>query len=180
MLIGAAAGAVWAVSQGWDTNFVVISAAGAAISAIVPDIDHPQGHIRQRMGILSGLLDWLPHRGITHSLAMLIWWALAMYLGTGDIRTAMPGILGYASHLIADMMTKSGIPLFLPFHAGRIYALPRLMRLRTAGISEQLIAGVAALLLLPYIDIGQISGVLTTVGGDMVRWYGDAVRLFIP
>jgi membrane-bound metal-dependent hydrolase YbcI (DUF457 family) len=179
-LIGALAGAAWGASQGWSHDLVLISAAAAGVAAIVPDIDHPQGEIRQRMGIFSRLLDWLPHRGITHTIGALAVFALAFTLWTGDIRLAMPGILGYSSHLIADMMTKSGIPLFLPFHAGRWWALPKPLRLRTAGMSEQFIAGLTAWALLQAVGIlPTVATIYTTISPAIAERFIDALRLVV-
>ncbi|MBY7649955.1 MAG: hypothetical protein C4617_05705 [Candidatus Liberibacter europaeus] len=100
----------------WD--IVII---GALLSCVLPDIDHPKSIISKHFKIFSfitcGILN---HRGFTHSILsffLYIWLLnqvlpseLVSYRGFHD---AM--IIGYASHLIADILTTTGIPLLWPY-----------------------------------------------------------------
>lgn len=67
------------------------------------------------LGVLLLLLALSKHRGPTHSLLGLV---VAQILGSSVARRVgidlWPFLVGYASHLIADMFTPRGIPLFYP------------------------------------------------------------------
>lgn len=99
----------------------------------------------------------LGHRQITHTLvglaagtafwAVAAWglWllaarhtpALAAWMGgSGGLRawvwaTTYGWALGWASHILLDAMTISGVPLFLPFSSQRVWALPPVLRVRS-------------------------------------------------
>ncbi|MDX2137932.1 MAG: metal-dependent hydrolase [Chloroflexota bacterium] len=152
MLIGFATGL--AISHGAPLEQAIAQGVVCAVAAIVPDIDHPQADIRRRMGVFSHLLDWLPHRGITHTVAALSVWVILCSLFGGAL--ALAAIAGFASHLVADMMTRSGLPLLLPLSDRRWYLLPKVMRIRTASVFEQMIAGCMALLII------QMTGIAPT------------------
>ena len=53
------------------------------------------------------------HRGFTHSLLGFTLFALILFMS--DKAIILPAIIGYASHLIADLLTPSGIPIFYPY-----------------------------------------------------------------
>jgi inner membrane protein len=65
------------------------------------------------VGIFFIAVAFSPHRGLTHSLLMTvyIWWVA--HMAAPELATAI--VVGYVSHLIADMLTVSGIPIFWPF-----------------------------------------------------------------
>ena len=99
----------------------------AALGGVLPDIDHPQAWIGRRVPGVSHLIRMVfGHRGGTHSLlavALCSWglWSLAARQGLpaspfgpylGSAITAL--LIGYLSHLAADGLTKSGIPLLWP------------------------------------------------------------------
>lgn len=112
------------------------------IAAMLPDIDHPQSAIRRKTGILGTLAAfWMKHRGITHSgLAVALVWLVTTFLSQPLVSAAIVG--GYASHLVLDSFTISGIPLFWPL-ARRVHFLPPVIRIRTGSFAEQ---GVALLM----------------------------------
>jgi membrane-bound metal-dependent hydrolase YbcI (DUF457 family) len=56
-------------------------------------------------------------------------------------------IFGYALHVLADMMTRTGVPLMYPLSTERHYLLPRPLRLTTGGVVESIIAAAVSLLL---------------------------------
>jgi len=62
---------------------------------------------------------WLKHRGLTHTLWALIGWGT---IGWGlEQQSGIPGIAavsvaGYASHLLADTMTPSGVKWLYPLY----------------------------------------------------------------
>lgn len=91
-----------------------VALAAAAFGALLPDIDHPQSWAGRKMRIVSVPLSMLVgHRGITHSaIAVLACFALLTVMGTGWLAT--PVVIGYLSHLLADGLTPSGVPLLWP------------------------------------------------------------------
>lgn len=93
---------------------------GALLTALLPDIDHPKSVLGQRLRWLSAPIARLfGHRGFTHSF-------LAIAAGVFFIQTRLPPnwpiptdvyhamIVGYLSHILADMLTPSGVPLLWP------------------------------------------------------------------
>jgi inner membrane protein len=87
------------------------------------------------------------HRGLLHSfwglgIAAAIAMPLAFTVGWAPA-TAL--VLGYASHLVADSATKSGIRLLYP-GSRRFYLLPAKLRITTRSLAEEVLA---ALLLVP-------------------------------
>ncbi|KGA34197.1 metal-dependent hydrolase [Pectobacterium brasiliense] len=93
---------------------------GALLTALLPDIDHPKSVLGQRLKWLSSPIARLfGHRGFTHSF-------LAIAAGIFFIQTRLPPdwpiptdayhamIVGYLSHILADMLTPSGVPLLWP------------------------------------------------------------------
>lgn len=128
---------------------VILVAAGAA-GSLTPDIDHPNSRVSKDNRILSFIVNlflglsrgitnlllalcfWIParrkneilsgmgHRGIFHTLAMVV----AIYFLFGFVANFIPlyGRLiqigftaGYLSHLLIDMLTKGGVMLLYPF-----------------------------------------------------------------
>lgn len=92
-------------------------------AALIPDLD---------------LKLKIKHRGLTHSLlALFVIAALGFWISfqIQDMKIWMSLAVGYASHLILDMLTVYGIELFYPYH-GRI----RLMTFRTGGRVDSLFA----------------------------------------
>jgi inner membrane protein len=107
----------------------------SALAALLPDIDHPNASLRQRMGVAGHVaFFWLPHRGITHTLiALAMVSAVTLYFLPPQVAFAF--ISGYASHLLADSLTRSGVPLVWPLLNYR-YGF-RMMS--TGGLFEQII-----------------------------------------
>lgn len=99
----------------------------AALGGLLPDVDHPSSVLGQKLPGVSHLIRLvLGHRGGTHSLlaiALCSWglWHLALRQGLSGspvgpyVGSAIASILvGYVSHLAADGLTKSGVPLLWP------------------------------------------------------------------
>ena len=96
----------------------------AGFAGLLPDIDSPSSTVGQRIRPIAKLIgSILGHRGFTHSLicAYLLFMALVYVMENYDthsatfIATYLPPILvGYLSHLLGDMFTPSGVPLFWP------------------------------------------------------------------
>lgn len=114
------------------------------VGALLPDIDHPNSILGRRCGFVSHTLHrWYGHRSITHSVFGLL---LLCTLGFGlsslgialcnsqgiHISVALEStfrlalfslIFGCALHLLADSLTKEGIPLLWP-HTERYGLIP--------------------------------------------------------
>ncbi|MBS9433238.1 MULTISPECIES: metal-dependent hydrolase [Photorhabdus] len=93
---------------------------GVLLTALLPDIDHPNSTLGRLFRFISiPVAKLCGHRGFTHSLLALIlgitlfWLKIPEeWLIPTDFFHAM--IVGYLSHLIADMLTPAGVPLLWP------------------------------------------------------------------
>jgi inner membrane protein len=90
-----------------------------AFFAILPDVDHLKSPIGK---LFYPIAKWLNikfgHRTITHSLiffAGLILAVSSIESFSGSSNITLICVFAYFSHLIFDMVTKQGIPLFWPF-----------------------------------------------------------------
>lgn len=131
---------------------------GVALGALLPDLDASESSIRSLK--LGGIRPFVPlsvllhrafgHRGLLHApLALVIVGAICVCVGIlFSAPFALALWLGYASHLLADACTRSGIPLgFRP--EPRLHLLPKRFRLLTGSPAEEVVwAGLAALALL--------------------------------
>lgn len=93
--------------------------AATGFFAILPDIDHTKSPIGKAFYPLAKWLDKrFGHRTITHSLAVYIpligLVAIIQKLCNSDSYTLVFAF-AYFSHLLFDMLTKQGVPLFYPF-----------------------------------------------------------------
>ena len=100
------------------------------LGAIFPDIDIPTSVIGRR----ARLLGWLfSHRGIFHSLPMLLLLSAIIWVVTLNPLYAFVFSLGYALHLGIDMLNHKGIRPFFPLKF-RIKGF-----IKTNSITEQVI-----------------------------------------
>lgn len=130
----------------------------AVLGALLPDLDAAESKIKRLS--LGGVAPFMPlsqvlhhtlgHRGLLHSLMGLIIVTaicalpLGFWLGwTATVALA----LGYASHLLADAATKSGIPLLYP-RRQRFHLLPKGWRFTTGSQAEEM--------LLPWLALGAL------------------------
>ena len=107
-----------------DMIILFILLSGSAIGSSIPDIDNRRSYIGQKAKKISKAINkYGGHRGITHSiLGLIIAFLLLSIIGDYTklvnfeyYRVFSFGILiGYASHLIFDIITIGGIPLFYP------------------------------------------------------------------
>jgi len=108
------------------------------------------------------------HRKFTHSIAGLLTFVFAnslvymfqpqvsqiiksMNITGWDIKNAIGfyifiGMWGYLMHLIADMITVSGIPLFYPFSKKNFHIVPRFLRVKTKSTGEFMYTSTYALI----------------------------------
>lgn len=140
LTLGVAAG----LAVGLALNATFPEATGMAliggVAALLPDIDHPNGQIRQKMGVAGHLsLFWLSHRGLTHTLPFTLLVAVLSFALAPDL-IQWPIVAGYTSHLVADSVTRRGIPLWWPLSNRPFHAfLPRPLRITTGGWVERIV-----------------------------------------
>lgn len=111
---------------------------GAFVTARLPDIDV---HLP------------MDHRGATHSLLAGACVVLAVAVGVSFVAPAWMWVaggavgVGYATHLLADAMTLSGVPLGAPFVKRDVHLLPAGFRIRTGSPVELVFQAVVVLAL---------------------------------
>lgn len=99
------------------------------LAALLPDIDQPTGklwHILPFGHTIGKISDpFLEHRNITHSLLGVglvglglhfLFKSFPPYWGIEPQTVFTASIVAYLSHLLADMFTNEGIPVFFPYH----------------------------------------------------------------
>ncbi|AUX93306.1 metal-dependent hydrolase [Mixta gaviniae] len=90
------------------------------LTCLLPDIDHPRSTLGQRFRWISHpIARAFGHRGFTHSLLAVVGGVTLLKLnlphGWPVPTDAMHGmVLGYLSHIAADMLTPAGVPLLWP------------------------------------------------------------------
>lgn len=90
------------------------------LTSLLPDIDHPSSLLGSRLRWISVPISRVfGHRGFTHSLIAIVagLWLLHVklppeYWLPADVIQGM--VLGYLSHIVADMLTPAGVPLLWP------------------------------------------------------------------
>lgn len=93
--------------------------AGGLLTCLLPDIDHPQSVLGQRLRwISSPIARAFGHRGFTHSLlaivGVIVLFTLQVTPGLIPLDAFHGMIVGYLSHILADMLTPAGVPLLWP------------------------------------------------------------------
>lgn len=96
----------------------------AVAGSLLPDVDHPKSWAGRRLRPISTVVAAVfGHRGVTHSLLALVacWAALRYWTGVPRAWVA-PVVVGYLSHLLADLLTPGGLRLAWPLRG--TWALP--------------------------------------------------------
>lgn len=112
-----------------NTTTLIASLVGNVIGALLPDIDQASNRLWDLLPggdylgkILKNL--FLSHRTLSHSLlgvfliSKFLDWLTPKFLNPALIDAQIVNLaimIGYISHLLIDMLTKEGIPLFFPF-----------------------------------------------------------------
>ncbi len=91
--------------------------------SLLPDIDHINSFIGNKFKFISYyILKYFGHRTITHSFIILyllylfIFYFKFLYLFNISISIKYGIIIGYLSHILADMFTIRGVNIFWPFN----------------------------------------------------------------
>lgn len=112
--------------------------AAAAFASLLPDSDHPHARINQIIPPLRLVAMVTEHRGATHgAIVPILMIAAALFVdmpALAGMALAAAG-MGYASHILLDMLTKSGVQALYPYKKP-LALLPKAARLRTGGIGE--------------------------------------------
>lgn len=86
-----------------------------SLSSVLPDIDKRTSWIGRRVKILSYIIENIfGHRGAFHSLLFTLLFSYIVFCYTSTNIT-LAFIVGYSSHLLVDLFTPMGVPLFYPF-----------------------------------------------------------------
>jgi inner membrane protein len=112
-----------------------ISLGMVIVGSLLPDIDHPKSWVGRRTRPISTVIaSTFSHRGITHS-AIAVIGLTALLLHAGYRRAAVSAVIvGYLSHLAADMLTPQGLRLAWPLR--RTWGIPLC---RTDSVMEPVI-----------------------------------------
>jgi len=146
-LIGAAIGLGLATAFHLDAQHTLGLIALGGAMALAPDIDHPRAPLRRKMGVAGHLvLGRLKHRGITHTLIALVAVATAAFCLL-PLPYALGAASGYLSHLLADMLTVSGLPVFWPYNRNSVHIIPNRFCITTNTLPEHVL-GLFLLLLI--------------------------------
>jgi inner membrane protein len=95
----------------------------AIFGALLPDIDHPKSWVGKRVWPVSWLFSRLfGHRGLTHSLLAVIGCLMLVLREDVPLWLTAPLVVGYLSHLAADLLTPGGLRLAWPLKG--TWALP--------------------------------------------------------
>ena len=103
--------------------FFFIGLFACLFGSLLPDLDHPRSTMGKCVPFISyPISGFFGHRGITHSLLAVVGlcWVLKHYVFAQEGTTlffvliVFPLVLGYLSHLIADVFSYAGVPLFYP------------------------------------------------------------------
>lgn len=126
---------------------------GNNIGALIPDMDNAGNRLWDLLpaGDLLGKVFrriFYKHRTLSHSLLgayiiyRLLAWILPKFLNPSfiDPQIVLAGIMiGYISHLIADSLTKEGLPLFFPLRFEIGFLPIKALRIKTGGWIEKLV-----------------------------------------
>lgn len=114
LVIGA--GSACALLQTTSPTLIGIS----TIASLLPDIDTTKSPAGKAFFPIALLLErYVPHRGATHSFfasaAIAVVGYVLVFLGILRPEHINAAVIGYSSHYLADMFTKSGCQLMWPF-----------------------------------------------------------------
>lgn len=150
------------ISVGGTAGNLGVLAVCAALGALLPDLDARESQLKRltlgtcKSGIQPFLLpatalhQAFGHRGVLHSAAGLGIAAIVAALPLGlwlGWQHATALVLGYASHLVLDACTKSGIPFRFPSRT-RCFLPPPYLRTTTGSDEEKAIFLALAMLAL--------------------------------
>lgn len=139
------------IQSGYGLVAVIPMIAGGYFGGLLPDIDHPGSKIGRALYPIAWVVNKIfGHRGATHSLLALFLTSVLFILpalmleGFSAFMYTQFAIgvgVGFLSHLILDMSTKSGVPLLYPF-TRKSFRIARL----TTGKHDIIVSAIAVFL----------------------------------
>ncbi len=99
-------------------------------ASLLPDLDHEESFINQKVRIFRPFTRFFTHRGILHT----IWIPLAAWMllwVCTDFTYGSAIFLGYFSHLFSDGLTKNGVNIIHPLSQIRLQGF-----IQTGGMFE--------------------------------------------
>ena len=137
-----------------------LPAAGAAVlGSLLPDIDSPHSVLGRLVPGLSAALERWRHRTVTHSLLALASLSLlSLPLGWTVPSAYAALLLGYASHLLADCATVSGVMLFWPIPRACVLPASARYRIEVGSLAESALLVVLLVLLALTLPISAAGG----------------------
>lgn len=126
----------------------ILFLSGVALGALLPDIDEPQSRIGKATPFVSHAFKALfGHRGATHTLLFPLALGVGLYFLFAAFSWNLAALFGLVAgcylHIIGDMLTKSGCPIYLPFSSKNKALLPYRLRFRTGGIIDKTIGNLS-------------------------------------
>jgi inner membrane protein len=122
------------VSKIFSIPFTVGYLVGVTLGSLLPDIDEPNSYIgRRSFGIAHLINRKFGHRGFTHSL--LCWLIVTVYCLILPSLFTIGISFGYLFHIIGDLFSVQGVPLFSPIRETR-QKLPSFITYRTSSVAE--------------------------------------------
>ena len=99
----------------------IILYSSAVLGSLLPDVDIPNSFLGRIIQPISNIIYFIfGHRTITHSLLINIILYLFLLIITAN-KLILSGIfLGIVTHIMADMITPSGVSIFYPINKKRI------------------------------------------------------------
>lgn len=139
-LIGSCLALGVALATKADANATILLMGAGGFAALLPDIDHPRAPLRRKLGVVGNVaFGSLKHRGLTHTLIALVAVASAALTALPNLVGAVVAV-GYLSHLLSDMLTVSGLPVFWPYKKESYHIAPKPLRITTNTLPEHLLA----------------------------------------
>jgi endonuclease YncB( thermonuclease family) len=173
----------FATSAVFNVHYGVPEVFAVATASMLPDADYPKSWLGYQLGSVSKDLNRLfGHRSALHSLLALL--VITIVLGlplwwiAGDLPPAVAILVGYGSHLFADMMTLGGVRLFWPRRAIAVFPGRDEYRVVTGTGSEAVFVAVVFVLAGLFYPVSRVGfdGLLYRLGGaDQV--YGKVTRV---
>lgn len=163
----------FAVSAVADIHYETTAVLAAATTSILPDADYPKSWLGHQLGSISGDLNRIfGHRSFFHSLlALVLFGGLlypALWLWMGEPDDWLAAVIGYASHLFADMMTLGGVQLLYPSRLICVFPGRDEYRVVSGGNSERVFVALALTLALLFYPVSQVGfdGLIYRLGGE--------------
>ncbi|EMF0336528.1 metal-dependent hydrolase [Enterococcus faecium] len=104
--------------MGMTNTLTVSSIVALSLGALLPDIDEPESYVGKRTRGLSDLINLIfGHRGITHSLAFVLFIGLLIIPFASKIGFVSLGVwltVGVFLHIFEDSFSNSGVNWLLP------------------------------------------------------------------